>query len=177
MSTSRSPLSLIAIMALIAGCAQGDQVSNEGAAWMEEHEDRRTVDMAVAVAINEPNGGDYARAVEVIRSSNRPAGVKNFQIGRLVVGSFVRSGSRRPAESLQQGLEMIEQAGVRPGESREVAQQQLRMLFERGIGTPPNAIPIDREVAACWHKLENGGKGDPARCVALRRKRLPQLST
>jgi hypothetical protein len=155
----------------LIGCQQGDET------WWQEHEERQSDDLAVSYAINEPNGGNYAHAVEIVRKSNRSAPEKKYHVGRLIVGSFVHPGSRRPAESLQQGLEMMEQAAVEPSPMELYVPQQLRMIFERGVGTPPDGVPIDREVAACWHKLENGGKGDPARCVALRRKRLPQLST
>lgn len=173
---TRSFSYLVAVIAAsLFACSNGDQVS-DGPMTTREHSDRVSVEQGVLEAINEPNGGDYARAVAIIRASGRPDGVINFETGQLVVDSFDHPGSRRPTETLQKGLDLMEQAAVASSESRDVAQQRLRMIFERGIGPTRSAIPIDRVVADCWHKLENGRPGDPARCVALRRERLPRLS-
>lgn len=160
---------------LSASCSQGDPATDPISA-MREHADHMAVEQEMLEAINEPNGGDYARAVTIIRESRRAPENKRYDIGRLVVGAFERPGSRRPPETLQQGLDMIEQSAVQPSDFRRYVPQQLRFIFERGVGIPADGIPIDQPVADCWHKLENGGKGDPARCVALRRERLPQLS-
>ena len=141
---------------------------------LETHQE---VNRAVSDAINEPGGGDYARAVAITRAaSDRSQSAKDFEVGELIVGSFDRRGARRPAESLQQGLAMIEKVAVQSSEVQRYAPQTLRNIFQKGVGAPPNNIPIDNPVADCWHRLENGGAGDPARCVALRRQRLPQLS-
>lgn len=179
--TRASLLLLIVVAASLSACSQGDQAPDWLPAW-QDHEEHQQVDLAVAEAINEPGGGDYARAVAITRASNRSTATKNYEVGQLIVGSFDRVGSRRPAETLQQGLHMMEQAAVQPWESQEYVPQQLRFIFESGIGTPPKGIPIDRPVAECWHRLEtwrtpaNGRAGTPAQCVALRRQRLPQLS-
>jgi hypothetical protein len=49
------------------------------------------------------------------------------------------------------------------------------MIFERGIGAPPNKIPPNAAVANCWRVLENDEPGDPARCIHLREQQLPGL--
>ena len=167
---------LLFVSAFLApACSQDGQTSNS-AMTVQEHAERQQVDLAVNEAINEPGGGDYARAVEIIQRSDRPFDVKRYQIAQLIVGSHAQPGSRRPPQTLQEGLAILEQTAVEGVPGIEGAAQGLRMTFERGVGSPPDGIPIDPVVADCWHKLENGGAGDPAKCVALRRERLPQLS-
>lgn len=170
-------LILLAIAATIVlpGCSQGDQAPDWWAAW-RDHEEHQQINGALIDAVNEPGGGDFARAVKIVRASNWPAEKKSYEVGMLVMQSFVYPDARRPAETLQQGLAMVERTAVQPGELREVAEQQLRIIFERGWGASSGGVPIDLPVSACWHKLETGQPGDPAQCVALRRQRLPQLS-
>jgi hypothetical protein len=149
-----------------------------GVLFFFRFEGHQEVNRAVSDAIGEPNGGNYARAVDITRAAtDRPEAVKNFEIGKLIVYSFERPGSRRPPESLQQGLQQIERAAVEPSEIQEYAPQYLHSLFDEGLGTAPNQIPVDKTVAACWQELRISGSGDPKRCVALRQQRLPQLST
>lgn len=83
--------------------------------------------------------------------------------------------ARRPPETLEQGLRMMEDASVAPGQQSEANVQQLRFLFERGNGTPPITFPKDPEVAACWLAVERRRSDDRASCIALRRKRLPNI--
>lgn len=130
---------------------------------------------AVRDAINQPGGGDYAAAVAAVRRSDETPDSQAFEVGRLVIGSYDRPGARRPAETLQQGLHLMEQAASSDGAVRGPARQQLRLLFERGIGTPPNEIPVNATVADCWRALENNALGDAARCVRLRQQLLPGL--
>lgn len=172
----RAEWGMVALLVAICtvACDRGGQAAGEGMTW-EEHAARQQVDLAVAYAINE-KPADYARAVDVIRRSDRPDDVKSFEIGQLVVGSYNLPDTKRPPETMQQGLAMMERAGMSTGETRDPAQQQLRMMFERGYGPGSSVIPIDKPVADCWHRLELGQPGDPARCVALRRQRLPRFS-
>src|SRR5688500_16989470 len=95
---------------MLSGCQQGDD-----ATWWQQHEDRQQIDLAVSYAINEPNGGEYARAVAITRAANLPTREKSYQVGQLIVDSFAEPGSRRPDETLQQGLAMMEQAAVESG--------------------------------------------------------------
>lgn len=159
------------------GSAQTAANEQDDRSWGEWHADTRAEDAAITDAVNEPNGGDFAKAVELTRASKRPAVVKQFQIGMIIMQSFNHPGTRRPPETIGQGLRMVEDAVTQPGEPRKTGPQQLRLIFERGWGQPPHAIPIDPVVADCWHRLENGGAGDPERCVALRRQRWPQFET
>ncbi|WP_158266318.1 hypothetical protein [Allosphingosinicella deserti] len=131
--------------------------------------------MVVAEAINEPGGGDYAKAADAIRNSSRPPAVKQFQVGQLIVGGIMEGGKRLPPESMEQGLRMMEDSAVAPGQKDEGAVQQLRMLFERGDPNPPNSFPRDPEVASCWLDVEEDRSNDAARCIALRRQRLPDV--
>lgn len=171
----------ILAFATLVGCSvpAQDQIvrSNDSSekSWWEWHADKQELDLAVAEAINGPNGGDYAKAISIIRTTNFPAADKDFDVGMLIIGGFDRRESHRSEETLQQGLEMVEKAVMQPGDTRRYAPQQLRLIFERGAGVPPDNIPIDLVVANCWHKLENAGAGDPARCIALRRQRLPHV--
>lgn len=130
--------------------------------------------MTVSDAVDPPNK-DYAKGIAILRASDRPDAVKEHEIGFLIIGGFETIGAKRSSETLEQGLQMIESAATRSGETREYTPQHLRLLFERGAGVAPNNIPIDPVVANCWHKLENGGAGDPAHCVELRRQRLPHI--
>lgn len=139
--------------------------------WQRWHDEKQATDLAVAEAINAPGGGDYAKAAGIIRRSDRPEDVKQFQIGMLVIDGFEQPAARRPPETLEDGLRMVEDAVASGGEMRRAGPQQLRLLFERGAGRAPDAIAIDPSVAACWRRLENGGEGDPRRCVAMRRER------
>jgi hypothetical protein len=133
--------------------------------------------MAVSDAINAPGGGDYAKAIAILRRSNWPPAVKSAKIGWLIIGSFDDPAAKRGSESLQDGLELVESATMQSGETRGYTPQHLRMLFERGSGVAPNNIPVDPAIASCWRKLENGGVGDPARCITLRRERLPRVGS
>ena len=65
----------------LARCSNGDMttmppMSDEARSWWIWHGEKRAVDRVVSEAINEPGGGDYVRAVEAIRNSDRPAVVK-----------------------------------------------------------------------------------------------------
>lgn len=142
--------------------------------WLDWHAKKRDVDMAVSEAIDPPRN-DYAKGVDIIRASDRPAGIEDHEVGLLIIASFDLPEYHRPPESLQQGLELLEKAATEEGESREVSPQQLRLIFERGAGLAPNNIPVDAVIADCWHKLENGGAGDPRHCIDLRRQRLPHV--
>lgn len=167
--------------ALLAGCdgtAHNTTVSAKGSvgkSWWQWHDDKRAVDRAVDQAINEPGGGDYAKAVQIIRQSSRPPAVKQFEIGQLIVGGIMERASLRPPETLEQGLRMMEDASVAPGQQREANVQQLRFLFERGNGTPPVTFPKDAAIARCWLAVEQKQNNDRARCIALRRQRLPNI--
>lgn len=57
------------------------QATDEAQSWWQWHDEVRAVDRAVDAAINEPNGGDYAKAVAAIRDASRPPAVKQFEIG------------------------------------------------------------------------------------------------
>lgn len=171
---------VLSLLVLLAGCGQTTRTAgptSDGPAqesWWQWHAKKRDVDMAVSEATDPPSN-DYAKAVQIIRSSDRPEAVKDHEIGLLIVGSFDRPGVHRPPETLEQGLELIENAANSVGETREYTPQHLRLMFERGAGLAPNNIPVDQVVANCWHRLENGGTGDPARCIELRRQRLPHV--
>lgn len=173
-------LPAIGFAAAISGCSAGDPTSashdaNDDAAWRSWHADRQSVDRMVETAINEPGGGDYAKAADAIRTSGRPPAVKQFQLGQIIVGANMERARTRPPETLEQGLRMMEDATLAPGEKDQGAVQQLRFLFERGDGTPPRAFPTDPQVAACWLAVEERRSDDPARCIALRRTRLPTI--
>jgi len=160
---------------VVAGCSNGDAAASQEQSWWAWHAEKRDVDRVVDDAISEPGGGDYAKAADAIRSSSRPAAVKQFEIGQLVVGGITRNAGRRPPETLEQGLRMMEDSAVAPGHEPRVAAQQLRILFERGAGAPPHAFPKNAEVAACWLAVEEKRSEDSARCIALRRQRLPNI--
>lgn len=105
----------------------------------------------VETAINEPGGGDYAKAANAIRTSARPPAVKQFQLGQIIVGANMERARIRPPESLEQGLRMMEDSTLAPGEKDQGAVQQLRFLFERGDGTSPMlSPPIRRSPPAGW---------------------------
>jgi hypothetical protein len=155
--------------------ATSGQASDDASSWWQWHAEKRSVDRVVSEAINEPGGGDYAKAADAIRQSNRPPAVKQFQVGMLILGGHMEKSSKRPPETLEEGLKMMEDATIAPGQKSEGAVQQLRFLFERGDGKPPVTFPKNAEVAACWLAVEEGRSDDPARCIALRRERLPRV--
>lgn len=166
---------------LLTACGGGEPAASQVGAsaaqadWQRWHGDKQAVDLAVAKKINAPGGGDYAGAIDVLRRSDRPEDVRQFQIGMLVIDGFEDATARRAPETLEQGLRMVEDATTLNGEMRRNGPQQLRLLFERGAGRTPDTIPVDAKIAGCWHRLENGGKGDPHDCIALRRDRLPKV--
>jgi hypothetical protein len=170
------------LLFLLAGAAcsyRGDTASSRatdaGQSWFRWHDDKREVDRAVDAAINEPGGGDYAKAADLIRRSSRPDAVKQFQVGQLVVDAATLPSPKRPPETLEQGMRMMEDASIAPGERSEANVQYLRMLFERGAGSGLAAVPKDGVVAACWRSIERRENDDRARCIALRRQRLPNI--
>jgi hypothetical protein len=176
---------LIATLLTVATTACTEQARNTAAVsqgpaqqdWSLWHAGKRDVERAMDAAIDEPGGGNWAKAVQILRGSNWPPAVKDHQAGMMIIQSYGIASARRPAETLQQGLELVESSSVQPGETREYAPQHLRILFERGAGTAPNAIPIDKAVADCWLAIERRTANEPARCIALRRQRLPRVGT
>ena len=176
-----STLAAGALGLALCGCSDGEtsraaQDGQDASSWWAWHTEQQDIEMAVSEAINEPGGGDYANAADAIRNSSRPPAVKQFQIGQLIVGGIMERGKRLPPESMEQGLRMMEDSTVAPGQKDEGAVQQLRMLFERGDPNPPNSFPRDPEVASCWLDVEDDRSNDAARCIALRRQRLPDIA-
>ena len=175
-------ISFVAAVGLgLTGCSNGEtsrvaQDGEDASSWWAWHTEQRDIDMVVSEAINEPGGGNYAKAADAIRNSSRPPAVKQFQVGRLIVRSFMRNSNRRPPESMEQGLRMMEDSTVAPGQKDEGAVQQLRMLFERGGANPPNSFPRDAKVASCWLDVEEDRSNDAARCIVLRRQRMPDIA-
>ncbi len=178
----RFVLPVLCLAVVAGGCSNGDtrtvpQNADDGGTWQISHAENQDVDQTVAAAINEPGGGDYAKAADAIRRSSRPPAVKQFQVGQLIVGGIMEAARKRPPEGLDLGLRMMEDSTMAAGQKDEGAVQQLRFLFERGDGRPPNAFPADPQVAACWLAIEERRSNDPARCIALRRSRIPRIST
>lgn len=93
----------------------------------------------------------------------------------LVINGFGSPGATRRAETLEQGLSMVENATTMNGEMEGNGPPQLRRIFERGAGAPPNAIPVMPDVAACWLGIERRQSHAPARCIRLRRQHLPHV--
>jgi hypothetical protein len=176
----RFSLSIVCLAAAIGSCSNGDTVTvtqnaEDGGSWEDWHAGKRSVDRVVDAAISETGGGDYAKAADAIRGSSRPPAVKRFELGQLIVGGIMEGAPKRPPENLEQGLRMMEDSTVTAGQKDEGAVQQLRFLFERGDGKPPHAFPTDPQVAACWLAVEERRSDDPARCIALRRSRMPHV--
>lgn len=167
------------LFALLCACredASDPALAKQGPAqkdWWQWHAEKRDVDIAVDEAVD--SDGDYAKAVEVLRRSDRPADVKQFQIGMLIIGSFDDPRTAPSPDTLETGLRMVEDAATMRGEIGENGPQHLRLIFERGAGSPPDIIPIDLVVAKCWRAIEDKKADDPARCIALRRERLPRV--
>jgi hypothetical protein len=145
------------------------------ARWWSWHGDQQAIDQAVDRALDEPGGGDFAKAADVIRASSRPLAIKRFQIGRLAVSAFAYDASRRPPESAEQGLKMMEAFAASDDRDARSGVQQLRMIFQRGWPDEVNRFPTDQAVAECWYRIERREAEDPARCIALRRQRLPRI--
>jgi len=162
-------LGLLALLVLAAAVQTGRVVG-----WWDWHGDKQATDRAVDAAINEPGGGDYAEAADLLRASSRPDPVKRFQIGQLVADAYMLRSPRRPPESLEEGVRMMEDATVAAGDRPESGPQYLRMLFEadRNAGQP-RPFPADDRVSACWRAIEEHRRDDRQACIALRRQRLP----
>lgn len=166
----------------LAGCMAGPQANDSDArGWAAWHTDKQQVEQAISAALNDGPRPDFARAVAILRASDWPQPVKDQDGGMMVLRSRGAAHAIRPTETLEQGLTLVERAAVMSGETARTVPQQLRLVFERGIGTPPDGIAPDPVIADCWRKLETrwDGRhdvprvGDPATCVALRRQRLP----
>jgi hypothetical protein len=176
----RFVLSVLCMAVAVGGCSNGDTVTvthnaEDGGSWANWHAEKRSVDRVADAAINQPGGGDYAKAADAIRGSSRPPAVKQFEMGQLIVGGIMDDAPRRPPEDLEQGLRMMEDSNVTAGQKDEGAVQQLRFLFERGDGKPPHGFPTDPQVAACWLAVEERRSDDPAGCIILRRSRMPHV--
>jgi hypothetical protein len=179
--SARLIFSIVCCVALASACSNGDTTAatqdNESyGSWLTWHAEKQGVDMVVLNAINhEPP--DYATAVDAIRKSNRPPADTKFEVGQLIVGGIMERSPRRSPETLEEGLRMMEDAALVFGPKDLSAVQQLRFLFERGDGTPPNAFPADKLVAACWLNVEEHRSVDIQQCIDLRRKRLPDVNS
>jgi hypothetical protein len=164
---------------LLAGCSNGDATDSgnqyEAQSWSTWHDEKQQVDRTVLKAINEPDGGDYATAADAIRHSNRPPAVKQFQLGQLIVGGFMAKSKRRPPESLEQGMRMMEDSAFVPGQKPLSLAQQMHFLFGPAEGAEEENFLVDPQIAACWREIDEDRANDPARCIALRRQRMPNL--
>lgn len=171
---------MVCCAAFTSACSNGDttaatQENESYGSWLTWHAEKQGVDMVVSNAINrEPP--DYATAVDAIRKSNRPPADKQFEVGQLIVGGIMERSPRRSPETLEDGLRMMEDSALEFGPKDLSAAQQLRFLFERGDGKPPNAFPADKLVAACWLNVEEHRSIDIQHCIDLRRQRLPDVS-
>lgn len=125
--------------------------------------------MAVEEALGVPGGADYPRAIQAYASSDRPSGVKQAQIGKLIV--FARDDpkpGKLPTQSVSDGLRMLEAASVSDGEGAKIAAETLRVVFESGVGTGAvNAVAPDAALAACWRGVQTRAAAASA-CVAQR---------
>ena len=91
---ARFSFPILCLAAAIGGCSNGDTVTvtqnaENGGSWQDWHAEKRSVDRVVDAAINEPGGGDYAKAADAIRGSSRPPAVKQFELGQLMVGGIM----------------------------------------------------------------------------------------
>lgn len=160
-----------ALLAVLLLCACHDRAG-----------DQRS-EQAMAVALNDGPRPDFARAIAILRASRLPQPAKDLRGGMMVLQSRAVPNAVRSADTLVQGLALVERAALTRGEIGRAAPQQLRLVFERGIGTPPDRIAPDPAIARCWRALEGRwdgrrvvhAAGDPATCITLRRQRLPHL--
>lgn len=108
-----------------------------------------------------------ARALEILRASDRTAAKKDLTGGVMILTARAAPARRLPAESPAQGLAMVERAALSGGGTARAAAGQLRLLFARGTG-PVGSEPA---VATCWAAVLKGD-GTAERCVALRKEKV-----
>lgn len=174
---------LAAVALLLAGCLQQDKSGNRGEAvsWAKWHADKQRVETDMSGALNNGPRPDFPRAIAILRASDWPAPIKDLEGGMMIMQSYDNPKAIRSTETIQQGLALVERSASAPGETPGEAAQQLRIIFERGLGKLPDGIAADRVVADCWRKRESSwdgkrdvpGIGNPGECVALRKQRLP----
>jgi hypothetical protein len=148
---------------LLAACSQ-----QQPDRAFESHSAKRATDWIVEEALaDEPP--DYDRAITAITRSGRPAGTIALETGNLIVaGHREAQPERRPSETLDQGLALLERAANGRGEASEIAPQHLRLWFERGIGIGVDAAMVPRpQLARCWAAVEAREKRAEA-CIAMR---------
>ncbi|MCC2975825.1 hypothetical protein LK533_03935 [Sphingomonas sp. PL-96] len=148
---------------LLAACSQ--QQPDQP---FESHSAKRATDWIVEEALaNEPP--DYGRAITAIARSGRPAATIALETGNLIVaGHREAQPERRPAETLDQGLALLERAARSRGEAADIAPQHLRLWFERGVGSGAHAAMAPQPaLARCWAAVEVREKR-PASCIAMR---------
>jgi hypothetical protein len=159
------------LLTACSGANADSQTNASGIASRDGHAEKLAVDHAIAVAVNEKDGADFTKALEILNQSDRPRSIKDLQGGMMVLNAFEGRVKRRPTEDAMGGIILLERASLADGEAGNVAPQWLRIVFERGKGEPVQMIVPDKIVADCWRKQENGGEGDPRACIRLRKDR------
>jgi hypothetical protein len=134
----------------------------------ESHSAKRATDWIVEEALaDEPP--DYGRAITAIGRSGRPAGTIALETGNLIIaGHRELQTERRPVETLDEGLALLERAANGRGEAAEIAPQHLRLWFERGVGSGVDSAMAPRpQLGRCWAAVEAREKRAQA-CIAMR---------
>ena len=156
--------------AMLAACTPSHQDNAQLADWQQWHHARRDTDLAVGRALNGGGLPDYPAAIAAIGASDRPRGVKDQEIGSLILASFEEPGAvRRPAQSLDDGLVLLERAAQDGGESSRIAPEYLRLTFQRGLSARSRVVLApDPMLAACWTRVR-AAREKPAICIEARR--------
>lgn len=101
------------------------------------HDKKRSVDKAIEDALLAPEGSDYPAALAAVRASDRPAAVKDFEAGNLIVSAADNPRAvKRPVETVEQGIALLEKAALATGEGAANAPGALRTIFTDGVGPP-----------------------------------------
>lgn len=139
------------------------------------HDKKRSVDKAIEDALLAPEGSDYPAALAAVRASDRPAAVKDFEAGNLIVSAADNPRAvKRPVETVEQGIALLEKAALATGEGAANAPGALRTIFTDGVGPPTaHTLAPDLLVAACWLKVSKASAAAQD-CIDLRRQRTKQ---
>lgn len=165
------------IVALLTATALGacqvaaDQAKPaETGSFQDWHEQKLAADAIVGEALNGPNGADFPKALAALRAADRPASVKDLELGQLIVSYYIDPGrARPPVESLSDGLFLLERAALGDGEGAALAPERLTRIFEAGVGPAgKQVLAPNPQIAACWRNVHAGKSTDRAACTKMR---------
>jgi hypothetical protein len=161
------------VLLLTLTCCRGEQRDESFFDW---HKEKQAVEIKVQELMDAPDGIDCPAIINIYRTSGWPEDIVKLKVGGTIIGCYDNLRvSKKPVESVEQGLQLMEQAALSDSEAGQVTPQRLRMFFERSTGTQAGSLKPNPQLAACWmaaEKITYTGKPDKKaaqHCIDLRK--------